>query len=53
MVGENRLTIIMNLSFEQMGDSVIDLEYKFSYKLRWYHEQFVLMDELLFLEDLC
>ena len=48
MVGENRLTIIMNLSFEQMGDSVIDLEYKFSYKLRWYHEQFVLMDELLF-----
>ena len=48
MFGENRLTNIMNLSFEQMGNSVINLEYKISYKLRWYHEQFVLMDELLF-----
>ena len=51
MVGENRLIMIVNLSFEQMGNSVINSEYKFSYKLRWYHEQFVLMDELFFLED--
>ena len=53
MLGENKQLKLLNLSYEQMGDSVKNREsINYVYKLRWYHAEASFVVSSFFQEEI-